>query len=1488
MLVIGATGFVGKVTLSMLLTRFPNVSKVYVTVRARDQEESETRFWNNVITAPPFDPLRERFGARFEDFIREKVVVINGDIGDTNLGFTEEEANRVAQDIDVLINSAGNVTFNPTLESALRTNVVGTQNVIQFAKRMKRPALVHVSTCFVAGRRSGAVWESDPVVGYFPRREDLPDVEFSATEEIKDCERLALRVRDEAKDALQAARFREIARERLIEEGRDADDPDAMGLAVARERKVWTRTRLTDLGIERAEFWGWNNIYTYTKSLGEQLVAAEDGIVRAIVRPSIVESANEFPFPGWNEGFTTTAPLIFIALKGQTQIPVNEKLILDITPVDQVAAVMLAVAAEAIAGEPRLVYQAATGDSNPNDMKRIVGLLGLYKRQHFSEKETGFKFVNEIAARMETKTVTGERFNRTSAPMINRATKGVSNLLDRVRPRWGGGRFAEVIDQAKQTVDRFEELTHETKEAFELFRPFMRENAYVFRADNIRSLFARIPDEERKLLTWHPEKLDWYDYWMHVHFPGLKKWVFPTLEEDMRRQPKRVYTYRDLIELFETSTKRFSTRVAMRIERDGVKEQYTYADLHELATRAAGFLAAHKVKAGERVMLLADNAPEWGISYFGVLKTGAACVPIDPSSTTDEIANFAVASEARAIILSREMDDKHPDLREKIAKAFESKCELEHLKLNISDNDSANNSPVALYTFDEVFALPDKQIEDERIAQLPARVTAQTIASLIFTSGTTGQPKAVMLSHKNFANMVSMLSSVIDMDTGDGVLSVLPLHHTFEFSTGFLTPLSRGAQITYLPELNGEELSRAIKNGHVTGLVGVPAVWEALHRRIKTRFTERGKWAETIFDAAVSANSFARNRTPFNFGRIIFYPIHQGMGGRIRYLISGGSALSEHLKKDLHGLGFTVLEGYGLTEAAPVLTVVRPGNKLLAGSVGSPVPGVDVRIDNPDISGVGEVIARGANVMVGYYANDEATRKVLRDRWLYTGDLGRLDDAGNLYLVGRSKEIIIDSNGKNIYPDEIEDAYNTSAFIKELSVVGLPDTEGTGERVACMVVSDKAHDISLSRAEVRARIETHFREVSSMLAFHKRVKVLHFSDDELPRTATRKVKRREVVRAMQKLEHDLRTHAVDAPRPTSGVINNSAWLFNIVATVANKNATDITLDMRLADLGFDSLMFVELTSALEAANRHITSVDTLNEVQTVRELIARVSPHAAPSTEQTRPTSQTKRDDTDDIILPAPVRTIGNLGLDFLQERLYDTFFETTYEGCSNIPVHTNFIVAPNHTSHLDIGLVKMAIGDAGKQMVALAAADYFFDNKYKRAYMDNFTSLVPMERAGSLRQSLRHARSFIDKGYNALIFPEGTRSVTGEIQEFKSGIGYIALSSRTGILPVYLYGTHESMPKGSSFLHVFQRRDIGARIGRFLDIDELERLTHKMPRSEAYKIIAAFVQHEVENLRDKAHRNFDADALRQRFRTERRKDKTHDEQAELVATAND
>ncbi|HEY0050488.1 MAG TPA: SDR family oxidoreductase, partial [Pyrinomonadaceae bacterium] len=534
---------------------------------------------------------------------------------------SEDEARKIMQDADIIVNGAGNVTFNPPLESALRTNVVGSHNILQLARMMRRPTLVHVSTCFVAGKRSGTIWENEPVAGYFPRKNELVGTTFDVNKEIEDCARLSEQARQEATDAVQIAKFREQARERFIEEGRDPDDEDELKSAIFRERKMWIRERTTELGEARADYWGWTNIYTYSKSLAEQIIAQQDDIVKTLVRPSIVESANQYPFPGWNEGFTTTAPLILIALRGQPIIPVNEKLVLDIIPVDMVAGAILGAAMNALIDDkPPLVFQACSGDSNPSDMKRIVGLVGLYKREHFKEKETGNKLVNRAASMIEAIPVTHRTYELTSAPMLNKLAKRANNLLDKAAPGWGGGRLGNIVSDLKKSVDGFERTTAETVAAFDLFKPFMIDNEYLYRADNVRALMSLIKEKEKNLLLWFPEKLDWYDYWLKVHFPGLRKWVLPQLEEDLKIQERRAYTYKDLLDLFDTSTKRFSTRVAMRIDRNGRKEQYTYDDVRELTLRAAGFFAAGGIKHNDRVVLFSHNMPEWGLSYFGILK----------------------------------------------------------------------------------------------------------------------------------------------------------------------------------------------------------------------------------------------------------------------------------------------------------------------------------------------------------------------------------------------------------------------------------------------------------------------------------------------------------------------------------------------------------------------------------------------------------------------------------------------------------------------------------------------------------------------------------------------------------------------------------------------------------------------------------------------------------------------------------------------------
>jgi len=523
-------------------------------------------------------------------------------------------------------------------------------------------------------------------------------------------------------------------------------------------------------------------------------------------------------------------------------------------------------------------------------------------------------------------------------------------------------------------------------------------------------------------------------------------------------------------------------------------------------------------------------------------------------------------------------------------------------------------------------------------------------------------------------------------------------------------------------------------------------------------------------------------------------------------------------------------EGYGLTEASPVLTVTRPEGSVVSGSVGQPLPGVEIKIHEPNRRGVGEVIARGPNVMAGYYGNEKATAETLRDGWLYTGDLGRLDEDGNLYIVGRSKELIVDRNGKNVYPDELEELYANEDLIKELAVVGLPD--GVGEQVAAIVVPNR----DSNEEGLEKKIEAHVHEVSAKLPLYKRVKTLELTDDELPRTATRKVKRRELVAWLQQKRQ------LTAPGGTASEADKN-WLLDLVARVSEKPRDAVHLDASLDELGFDSLMYSELSGAIETRTGESLTTDVLMSLSGIRELadsLRRRPQHRGK--DQVR-----KKQEAETIELPPLVQEVGRKGLSVMQRWFYHDALNPELKGRANIPDYTHFIVVANHASHLDMGLVKMALGEAGENLVVLAAADYFFDNKVKRTIFENFTNLVPMERKGSLRKSLEWAFRLLEQGYNVLVFPEGTRSRTGVIKPFQRGIGHLVLRAKVGILPVHL-STFGALPPGTWYP---QSRDVSASIGVFLSYETLTRVSDGLSRSNSERAVALLAQRMVEHERD-------------------------------------
>jgi long-chain acyl-CoA synthetase len=1404
-LLFGGSGFLGKVTLSLLLERFPEIGQVVLATRPTTHGSATERVYADVLPTEPFRPLRERYGDEGSyDYFREKLRVVAGDVAKPGCGVEDPGS---LGPIDLVINCAGLVTFNPSLALALEVNAVGARSAAELALSLQAP-LLHVSTCFVAGERRGPVFEDEPILGSYPRRADIDGPPLLVDAEIEDLRRLVARAREQSLDLSLTAGFHRDAVARLRADGRHPAGERELRLAIARERKLWLANELVRLGMERARAWGWPNTYTLTKALAEQAVvqAGQRGLRYTLVRPSIVESALRFPFPGWNEGFTTSAPLAFLGLKGHRALPAGERNILDLVPVDLVAAGIIGAAAAAIEGTAAPVYQLASGDLNPFYAARAVELVGLYRRRVYRRRESdGFleKAKNGVLSRLEMRPTTKTQYDLTSAPLFKRASHEGRAFLKKMRPRWGAPNIQAAVDRLDERLAELERQSESIADLIDLFTPFLWDNAYVFRCDQTRALFDRISEKDRERIPWNPQELDWRAYFLEVHMAGLEQWVFPGLEEERVKRGKRVRAHRDLLELFYASVEAFGPRVAFRRVGEGgeVQETITYARTGKLAERIAAYLQALGLKRGQRVLLCAPNQPEWPIAYFGILLAGGIAVPVDPELSRTEVENLAAASEARVALFSQMTLERMSGLR----------------------------TDAHVTTLEQALQPSDHAL----LRELPG---SEDPASLIFTSGTTGKPKGVLLSHRNFAQLCQKLSATFELGVGDGVLSVLPLHHTFEFSCGLLTPFAVGAEVTYLDEITSDRLSDALATGRIHAMVGVPALFQLLHRKLTQELAGRPAWVEQLFGALIAGNRELRNRLGLNLGKLLFWPVHNRLGGRLRVLVSGGSALSEEVHDAFRGLGFDLTEGYGLTEAAPVLTVTPPGDTRLKGSVGRPLPGVELKIDSPDHNGVGEVLAKGPNVMLGYFGDAAATAEVLQDGWLRTGDLGRLDPEGNLFLSGRKKDLILDASGRNIYPDEIEELYaaDAPAALKELCVVGIPD--GTsGESIACLAVIN--HDADGDRAEKRAAVEAHFRKVSSDLPFARRIKVLHLWEADLPRTATRKVQRNKVAVELMRLESI-------AQRPVVAVDHREephALLIDRVAAVARRNRTEVRLASRLsADLGFDSLLFTELAVALEEAGLDVP--DDLAKAETVSDLAKLLE--RSPRVDTGTPHRRTG--DDSEIYVPGPVAAAGRALLGEGQKLLYHRILATEVIGRAHIPRGQPFLVAANHCSHLDMGLIKLAMGEEGQRLCALAARDYFFDTPLKRAYFENFTRLIPMDRQGSLKASLRLAGRALQSGKHLLIFPEGTRSVDGVMAEFKPTLGFLSLTHGVGVLPTALFGTYEALPRGAILP---RSRHLGVTFGPFISFEELRAATAGKPKGEAHRMATQIVEASVRSL---------------------------------------
>jgi len=537
----------------------------------------------------------------------------------------------------------------------------------------------------------------------------------------------------------------------------------------------------------------------------------------------------------------------------------------------------------------------------------------------------------------------------------------------------------------------------------------------------------------------------------------------------------------NLYQSFFRAALKYGDRIVFK-SKGGQGRKYSYKEALDMVTRFGAGLQAECPNEQE-IGLLSENRPEWPIAYLAILSAGKTVVPIDVNLKPDEIRHIIQHSQIKTLIVSDKVEKEIPK-------------EYSYLRL-LSFSEKSSNKWKNLF----------------RIKTESAPIDSNQVASLIYTSGTTGAPKAVMLTHANLLSNLRSIEQCLSFGEHDVFLSVLPLHHTFESTAGFLTPVNFGCRIVYARSLKSKEIVEDIRHNGVTIMCGVPLLFEKMYISIMHKINEASLLKRVMFKILFALSSFGW-KMKIRLGRFLFRSMRKAAGlGTIRLFVCGGAPIPDRIVAFFNLIGFTFLEGYGMTECSPVISVNRPEN-LIFGSVGPVLPGIEVKINQPDEIGVGEIIVRGGSVTPGYKNNPEKTAELIRDGWLYTGDLGKFAH-GHLWITGRAKNLIISAAGKNIYPEEIEEKLMLSPFILEALILGQKKEGRQGEEVKAIIVPDLEQftlqfQMPVTKPDlvkINSIIAQEVAKTNAAMSDYKRISSFEIRLAELEKTSTKKVKR---------------------------------------------------------------------------------------------------------------------------------------------------------------------------------------------------------------------------------------------------------------------------------------------------------------------------------------------------------------------------------------------
>ena len=741
-----------------------------------------------------------------------------------------------------------------------------------------------------------------------------------------------------------------------------------------------------------------------------------------------------------------------------------------------------------------------------------------------------------------------------------------------------------------------------------------------------------------------------------------------------------------------------------------------------------------------KTIILSENREGWIYAFFSIWLNKGIAVPVDATSTAHDISYIINDCHPECIWVSREKYD-----------------------LAMQALDDVSDKNIRINIIDDLEQVPLKG-EKAQIESKP-----EDTALIIYTSGTTGSPKGVMLSFDNIdANVKAVTTDVPIFRTDSCTMILLPLHHVLPLLGSVVAPLEVGGCVAFAPSMAAGDIMATLQNNHVSIIIGVPRLWTTLYKGIKNKID-----AKFITRALFNICKAIGSR---RLSRFIFKSVRTKMGGKIAFCVSGGAALDKEIGVGLKTIGLDVLEGYGMTEAAPMISFTRP-NDICPGASGQPVSEVQVEIRN------GEVCAKGRNIMQGYYNRPEETAEVLRDGWLYTGDLGYIDDHGRVVITGRRKEIIVLSNGKNVNPNEIEFKIESySNYVKEVGVIQ------DGDMLRAIIVPQTQWASALTDAEVEAVLKSEVLEPYNLtVAPYKKIMSLFVYRGELPRTKLDKLQRYKLPELLAGKNNNKGSEQV--------AIEPNLEEYRILKTYIQdeKRCKVKPTDHIELDLAFDSLDKVGLQVFIQSTFGMEITTDQITAFKNVSDLASHVADYKTRIEVEKIDWKKILKEHTN-LRMPETWFTGGIFVK--VSKLFFKAFFKLTGKGVENIPQDGPVILAPNHQSFLD-GMFVMSF-----LKYRMIRNTYFYakEQHIKRPFLKfiaNRHNIIIMDMS-NLKDSIQKLGEALKKNKNIIIFPEGTRTVNGKLGEFKKTFAILSKELNVPVVPVSIKGAFDAMPKGT------------------------------------------------------------------------------------------